>query len=273
MGLLQSALGGLLAGAGEGLADAGKAAREYALKMLDEDRADKRLAAEYGYRIKEQNNQADLNAKQSGLEHGFRLEEGHAASGDRLKEIGVSEDHADRRNAATLAADAARQGAGFAHDDAGIASQTVDADGNIIGITRTGARVNTGVKAAGLSPADQKIIEIVAGQHTVKVNTKDPDTGSFVQTEQIDTKAVADQLARVLKRPDLAKLYTSAPAAPAPAPSPGGGGGGGGPANKLPTGVTPDQALQNARDAIKNGKDRNAVIQRLQSWGINPAGL
>lgn len=41
----------------------------------------------------------------------------------------------------------------------------------------------------------------------------------------------------------------------------------------LPQGVSPDMALNEARAAIAAGKDRNAVIQRLQSWGIDPAGL
>ena len=55
----------------------------------------------------------------------------------------------------------------------------------------------------------------------------------------------------------------AAPRAEAPAPA----------APRLPPGTTPDMALQQAREAIAAGKDRNAVIQRLRELGITPSGL
>lgn len=42
---------------------------------------------------------------------------------------------------------------------------------------------------------------------------------------------------------------------------------------KLPQGVTPDAAIQQARAAIAKGKDRAAVIQRLQDMGVDTKGL
>ncbi len=54
-----------------------------------------------------------------------------------------------------------------------------------------------------------------------------------------------------------------APRAEAPAPT----------APRLPPGTTPDMAIQQAREAIAAGKDRNAVIQRLRELGISPSGL
>lgn len=44
-------------------------------------------------------------------------------------------------------------------------------------------------------------------------------------------------------------------------------------AAKLPQGYTPDRAIQEAKAAIASGKDRNAVIKRLQEIGVDPAGL
>lgn len=43
--------------------------------------------------------------------------------------------------------------------------------------------------------------------------------------------------------------------------------------NRLPSGVTADQALAQARAAIQAGKDRAAVLQRLQEWGVDTKGL
>lgn len=43
--------------------------------------------------------------------------------------------------------------------------------------------------------------------------------------------------------------------------------------NRLPSGVTADQALAQARAAINAGKDRAAVLQRLQEWGVDTKGL
>lgn len=48
---------------------------------------------------------------------------------------------------------------------------------------------------------------------------------------------------------------------------------GAGPKIGLPQGVTPDDALAQARAAIAGGKDREAVIQRLMDMGIDPKGL
>lgn len=42
---------------------------------------------------------------------------------------------------------------------------------------------------------------------------------------------------------------------------------------KLPAGYTPDRALAEAKTAIAAGKDRNAVVQRLQQLGIDASGL
>lgn len=42
---------------------------------------------------------------------------------------------------------------------------------------------------------------------------------------------------------------------------------------KLPQGVTPDNAIEQARAAIAKGKDRAAVIQRLQDMGVDTKGL
>jgi len=49
----------------------------------------------------------------------------------------------------------------------------------------------------------------------------------------------------------------------------------GGPAPRpaLPAGVTRDQALQQARQAIARGASRDAVIQRLRGFGIDPGAL
>lgn len=52
------------------------------------------------------------------------------------------------------------------------------------------------------------------------------------------------------------KAQTSTPSAPAAAPQ-----------------VSADQALAEARNVIAQGADRNAVIQRLRSMGIDPKGL
>lgn len=41
----------------------------------------------------------------------------------------------------------------------------------------------------------------------------------------------------------------------------------------LPEGYTPNRALDDARQAIAAGKDRGAVIKRLQSFGIDSSGL
>lgn len=42
---------------------------------------------------------------------------------------------------------------------------------------------------------------------------------------------------------------------------------------KLPEGYTPDRAKAEAKNAIANGKPREAVIQRLQSLGVDTSGL
>jgi len=47
----------------------------------------------------------------------------------------------------------------------------------------------------------------------------------------------------------------------------------GGGQSKLPPGITPDGAIAEARDAIRAGKNPQAVAQRLRQWGIDPAGL
>lgn len=39
---------------------------------------------------------------------------------------------------------------------------------------------------------------------------------------------------------------------------------------RLPDGVTPDQAIEQARAAIAAGKDPAAINSRLKSWGLNP---
>lgn len=44
-------------------------------------------------------------------------------------------------------------------------------------------------------------------------------------------------------------------------------------AAQLPAGMNADQAIAQARAAIASGRDRNGVIQRLQSFGIDPSGL
>lgn len=46
-----------------------------------------------------------------------------------------------------------------------------------------------------------------------------------------------------------------------------------GAAPKLPEGYTPQRALDEARQAIAGGKNRDLVIKRLQEIGIDPAGL
>lgn len=58
------------------------------------------------------------------------------------------------------------------------------------------------------------------------------------------------------------KAQTSTPSAPTAAPAPA----------AAPQ-VSADQALAEARNAIAQGADRNTVIQRLRSMGIDPKGL
>lgn len=45
------------------------------------------------------------------------------------------------------------------------------------------------------------------------------------------------------------------------------------PKMKLPQGMTPEAAIASAKAAIAAGKDRNAVIARLQEMGVEPKGL
>lgn len=52
---------------------------------------------------------------------------------------------------------------------------------------------------------------------------------------------------------------------PAPAPA--------APKMQLPQGMTPDKAIASAKAAIAAGKDRAAVIKRLQDMGVEPKGL
>jgi len=61
----------------------------------------------------------------------------------------------------------------------------------------------------------------------------------------------------------------SVPGQPAPGAAPPVAGSPG----KLPPGMTPQMALDQAKAAIASGKPRAAVIQRLQTLGIDPSGL
>lgn len=69
-------------------------------------------------------------------------------------------------------------------------------------------------------------------------------------------------------RPQTGTEPPRAPTAPAAAPTPPLQG-----RTQLPQGVTPQQAIQEARDAIAAGKNRRMVEDRLKSMGIDPGVL
>lgn len=93
--------------------------------------------------------------------------------------------------------------------------------------------------------------------------------------------------ARARQYEDLAKRYKydptrilpdlgPEPSAPKLVPNPALGGTRSAPApaaGKLPAGVTAQQALGEARAAIRSGKDPQAIADRLRSWGIDPGQL
>jgi hypothetical protein len=102
-------------------------------------------------------------------------------------------------------------------------------------------------------------------QDRMEAAGKTPDFGKFEREYRRSLKGQPDMFADVAEK--IGQLRSPKPeAGGAPAPRAG-------QAVKLPEGVTPDAALSQAREAIRAGKDPNAVRERLRGWGLDPSGL
>jgi hypothetical protein len=266
-------VGGALQGFGGALKEQGQQEREAALRML------------------EQGNAETLRERGMGVEAGYRSQEGAAQHGYRVDENTAKEtlDHTDKLSEIDATGKwqvkAAREREGSENNRVG--NYMSDEDNQIIGFDGHGRVVKTGVSAGGLNKKDRDLISQLEPQFSEKIQTEDDD-GNKSTKVKLDARGMADRLTQI-GRPDLAKIYggglpsNSLPqngtnnfdspsydgrAAAAPTPAAGGGA-----RPQLPKGMTPDAAISQARSAIKAGKDRTAVIQRLQSYGIDTSGL
>lgn len=208
--------GGLLSGAGEAMADKGRAAREARLAELEHGRA-KELVG-----IRHENDMT-----RQGADHAFRAGESEADRAHRMKLEGVSHGNAMARLGADHAF-RAEEGERERGARAGLLSNTerfTDADGRMWERGPEGVRPIAGTDGEQLAGApdvantattggmnDKELIASVAARHTREVV---PEGGEdFAEPVKItDWNAVARSLEQI-GRPDLARMYEGGDAAP-----------------------------------------------------------
>ena len=242
-------VGGMLSGFGGALHEQGKAEREHANKLIE---------MEYG---------ANLRDRSSTMQHGFAMDErGFSADRDDARQNRAdtnAEKRADRQHGYRLdEIDAqgrnTRSNAAFADslDDGDIAHWSVDDSGEVVGFTKDGTQKKTGSKSGKadvLNPQEKTKFEAIKGNYTKKTKISGDDGDET--TETFDAPRFARENPGLAKKMGLGDLAKPAPKA------------------TLPQGVSAADALAQGKAAIAAGKDRGAVIKRLQSYGINTSGL
>jgi hypothetical protein len=216
-GLLSNVVGGALQGLGDSMVQQANDMRQQRLLELQQSLRDasdeKQDNRNHGFRIDEANVEHGFRSQEQEQNHGFELDRDNQNNAASLKRTQIEEGGAT-----------SRQAAGFAHDDTELTGTTTDASGNVVGISRTGKAVQTGIKADKTVSASQKdLMDRVENEFTVSkpiIGADGEDTGKVEKT--LNVKGVAGRL-RDLGHPELAKIYDggkSAPSKQAPAAKP-----------------------------------------------------
>lgn len=254
-------LGGGLKGLGAGLDDRVEQMRKTALLSLEHtnhlEEADHSFANAQSL---EGSRNLNDNARQAA---GFAHDEASATLADTRENQRLTTEHGYRLSEQELADK--RTNDDIAHFD-------TNQDGEIVGFTKAGKTIKTGIKSGS---KEKDILAAAERYGTVKKSVVDPDTGERTTEETVDPARAANFLRR-MGREDLAKPYEgdtgplgsdggADTTSPIDVPLPG--------QQKLPTGVTAAQAREQAKAAIAAGKSRTGVLQKLRSYGVDTSGL
>lgn len=119
---------------------------------------------------------------------------------------------------------------------------------------------------AGMTP--EQIRKNLATQQAIAENGLKRKANALIQSG-FDPKAIGATFGLKLEDIGIA-VEPKRGGAQQPAPQSGAPPAG---SSRLPAGVTPEQAISEAKAAVAAGKNREAIAQRLRSWGLDPAGL
>lgn len=191
-GLLTRAIGGALAGFGDAAINDAKQRREDAVAALKRSQDVEDRDAGFAHQ----------DANLITTEEGANARAALGQEGENAR-LGITEAGANSRNAATIAAENKRNAATLGNEGGLLQGTQQDDAGNTYGITRSGKKIDLGIKNNKDAAKDDQILNRINDIYST--TTIDPDSQKPIKS--VDRNAAAAALTQ-MGRSDLAAIYT-----------------------------------------------------------------